>query len=192
MLSLKIGAEDHRPLVEQIVVGICREIDERHLRSGHPHSLDPQLRRAVSRQPLYRGRGIRPTGGDGLSALAPRRGVLCPDAPADRRGLARKYVGPADNEQLVWLTRRCCRPIRTRSSPVADGCRMIGTIMAGMRQSLNVSGSQERCASDRLRQTVRLSAVARAPVRAARRYRDHRTGLAGPADDGGKPGARFA
>ena len=34
MLSLKIDAEDHRPLVEQIVVGIRREIDERHLRPG--------------------------------------------------------------------------------------------------------------------------------------------------------------
>ena len=34
MLSLKIGAEDPRPLVEQIVVGISQEIDERHLRPG--------------------------------------------------------------------------------------------------------------------------------------------------------------
>jgi len=34
MLSLNIGAEDRRPLVEQIVVGIRREIDERHLRPG--------------------------------------------------------------------------------------------------------------------------------------------------------------
>jgi DNA-binding transcriptional regulator YhcF (GntR family) len=34
MLSLKIGPHDVRPLVEQIVVEIRREIDERHLRPG--------------------------------------------------------------------------------------------------------------------------------------------------------------
>ena len=34
MLSLNIGAEDRRPLVEQIVIRIRREIDERHLRPG--------------------------------------------------------------------------------------------------------------------------------------------------------------
>ena len=34
MLSLKIDAGDRLPLVEQIVVGIRREIDQRHLRQG--------------------------------------------------------------------------------------------------------------------------------------------------------------
>src|SRR3954451_15663965 len=34
VLSLKIDADDDRPLVEQIVVGIRREIEERHLRPG--------------------------------------------------------------------------------------------------------------------------------------------------------------
>src|SRR5712675_304302 len=34
MFSLNIRAEDHRPLVEQIVAAIRRQIDERHLRPG--------------------------------------------------------------------------------------------------------------------------------------------------------------
>ena len=80
MLSLKIGAEDDRPLVEQIVVGIRQKIDERHLRSC---TRIPSIRSFAERHRVSRSTVVEAY--DRLVAM----GYLHPG----RRGMVRKRRG---------------------------------------------------------------------------------------------------
>jgi DNA-binding transcriptional MocR family regulator len=137
MLSLKIGAEDHRPLVEQIVVGIRRVIDEHHLRSG---TRIPSIRgfaeqyrvsrstvveaydRLVAMGYLYSRRG------SGFYAQAPRpTGEAWPGSG-----------GARDNEQLVWLTRQMSEAGPDAIFPGGGWLPRDWHDQAGLRQSLNV------------------------------------------------------
>src|SRR5690349_1876135 len=105
MLSLKIGADDPRPLVEQIVVGISQEIDERHLRPG---TRIPSIRSFAEQHRVSRFTVVEAYDrlvamgylhsrrGSGFYAQAPQQtGEAWPGSAAAR-----------DNEQQVWLTRQ--------------------------------------------------------------------------------------
>ena len=72
MLSLSISQNGDQPLADQIVAGIKRQIHDRHLRPAPSCPRSAQLREHIQGQPLHRGRGLRPPGCDGLSAVAPR------------------------------------------------------------------------------------------------------------------------
>ena len=44
MMSLTVSQDGELPLADQIVAGIKRQIDDRHLRRRHQAALDPQFR----------------------------------------------------------------------------------------------------------------------------------------------------
>ena len=89
---------------------------------------------------------------------------------------------PADPGRVLeaWATTRC--------SPAARGCR-IPLDEGGIRQSLNVLAPQEWHPSARIRTSIRVSAVARAPRADAGLAGHHRACRPAPADAGDQPGA---
>jgi DNA-binding transcriptional MocR family regulator len=105
MLSLPISKEDGRPLVDQIVAGICRQIQDHQLRTG---TKMPSIRRFaiahdVSRFTVVEAYDrlvamgfLRSRRGDGFYATA--RATPPTDSTSS---VERKH-----NEQLVWLVRR--------------------------------------------------------------------------------------
>jgi DNA-binding transcriptional MocR family regulator len=137
MLSLKIGPHDVRPLVEQIVVEIRREIDERHLRPG---TRIPSIRgfaeqyrvsrftvveaydRLVAMGYLHSHRG------SGFYAQAPQPTVEAWSGNAEAR----------DNELLVWLTRQMSEADPNAIFPGGGWLPPDWHDQAGIRQSLNV------------------------------------------------------
>ena len=104
MLSLTISSADQRPLVEQIVLGICRQIDERQLRPG---ARLPSIRgfaeaNNVSRFTVVEAYDrlvamgyLRSRRGSGFYVTTPRNEPASDQNP-----------GPRHNEDLVWLIRR--------------------------------------------------------------------------------------
>ena len=76
MLSLTVSQNSGQPLAEQIVAGVKRQIDDRHLRPGSKLPSIRSFAESLRRQPLHGGRGIRSAGGNGLSAITPRRRLL--------------------------------------------------------------------------------------------------------------------
>jgi DNA-binding transcriptional MocR family regulator len=137
MLSLNVGAEDVRPPVEQIVTGIRREIDERHLRPGTRipsiRSFAKQYR--VSRFTVVEAYDrlvamgyLRSRRGAGFYALAPQPIT----EPWPINGVARA------NEPLVWLTRQMSEAGPNAIFPGGGWLPPDWHDQAGIRQSLNV------------------------------------------------------
>jgi DNA-binding transcriptional MocR family regulator len=137
MLSLKIGAEDDRPLVEQIVVGIRQKIDERHLRSG---TRIPSIRSFAERHRVSRSTVVEAY--DRLVAMGylhPRRGSGFYAQAPQRAGEAwSESAGARDNEQLVWLTRQMSEAGPNAIFPGGGWLPRDWHDQAGIRQSLNV------------------------------------------------------
>ena len=137
MLSLKIGAEDDRPLVEQIVVGIRQKIDERHLRSG---TRIPSIRSFAERHRVSRSTVVEAY--DRLVAMGylhPRRGSGFYAQAPQRAGEAwSESAGARDNEQLVWLTRQMSEADPNAIYPGGGWLPRDWHDQAGIRQSLNV------------------------------------------------------
>ena len=106
MLSIKLDPNDPRSLVDQIVAGISRQIDERCLRPGTKLPSIRKLADVLRNQPLHGGRVLRSAGGSGLSRGAARaRGSSRPPL----REAAIHHMpsdGQKHNEELVWLVRR--------------------------------------------------------------------------------------
>ena len=106
----------------------------------HQAAVDPQLRRNLQCQPLHGGRGLRPPGRDGLSAVAPRRRLL--HGGRTRAGGVATHPAPSDNhkrnEELVWLIRRLLEA--DENTILAGGPWLPNSWLdeAGIRQSLNV------------------------------------------------------
>lgn len=101
MLSLTVSPDRPHPLVEQIVAGIRRQIDDRHLRPG---TKLPSIRHFAETQNVSRFTVVEAY--DRLVAmgyLQPRRGA------GFYVSMPRSDETPADakrNEELVWLIRR--------------------------------------------------------------------------------------
>lgn len=104
MLSLNIRAEDRRPLVEQIVGAIRREIDERHLRPG---TRIPSIRSFAQQYRVSRFTVVEAY--DRLVAMGylhSRRGAgFYAQAPQPIGELRPEDRGNRDIEQLAWMTR---------------------------------------------------------------------------------------
>src|SRR3974377_1305080 len=105
MLSLTVSQSSGQPLVDQIVAGIKRQIDERHRR---PRTRPPSIRNFAETYEVSRFTVVEAY--DRLVAmgyLASRRGAgfYTPSAQAQA-----DHPAPSDghkrNEQLVWLIRR--------------------------------------------------------------------------------------
>src|SRR5258707_5215421 len=106
MLSLTVSQSGEEPLVEQIVAGIKRQIDDRHLRPG---TKLPSIRNFAESHKVSRFTVVEAY--DRLVAmgyLASRRGAGFYTAPACAQATA--HPSPSDNhkrnEQLVWLILR--------------------------------------------------------------------------------------
>jgi DNA-binding transcriptional MocR family regulator len=104
MLSLAISKQDHRSLVEQIVAGIRRQIDERQLRPG---TRLPSIRSFAGSHKVSRFTVVEAY--DRLVAmgyLQSRRGAGF--YTAQRRAPCRQFPSTdrKHNEDLVWLIRR--------------------------------------------------------------------------------------
>ncbi|MHA6688248.1 aminotransferase-like domain-containing protein [Mesorhizobium sp. A556] len=137
MLPLLVSHDDGRPLVEQIVAGIRRRIDERQLQPG---SRLPSIRRFAEDQSVSRFTVVeaydrlvamgylhsRP--GAGFFTTARRRvHISHPEADSDRR-----------NEDLVWLIRRLLEA--EPGTMLAGGPWLPNSWLdeAGIRQSLSM------------------------------------------------------
>src|SRR5271166_2586074 len=105
MLSLPISKEDGRPLVDQIVAGVCRQIRDRQLRSGtkmpsiRSFALDHDVSRFTVVEAYDRlvAMGfLRSRRGDGFYATALEAETSVPLPPGERK----------HNGHLVWLVRR--------------------------------------------------------------------------------------
>ena len=138
MLSLTVSQSGEEPLVEQIVAGIKRQIDDRHLRPGTKLPSIPNFAEShkVSRFTVVEAY-------DRLVAmgyLASRRGAGFYTAPAYAQAAA--HPSPSDNhkrnEQLVWLIRRLLEA--DEDTILAGGPWLPNSWLdeAGIRQSLNV------------------------------------------------------
>jgi DNA-binding transcriptional MocR family regulator len=137
MLSLTITPRDDQPLVDQIVVGIKRQIDDRHLRPG---SKLPSIRNFAETFNVSRFTAVEAY--DRLVAmgyLQSRRGsgFYIAAAQAQAEGPA-----PSDNhqrnEELVWLIRRLLEA--DENTVLAGGPWLPNSWLdeAGIRQGLNV------------------------------------------------------
>jgi DNA-binding transcriptional MocR family regulator len=137
MLSLEIGAEDRRPLVEQIVVGIRREIEERHLRPG---TRIPSIRGFAEQYHVSRFTVVEAY--DRLVAmgyLRSRRGAgFYAQAPQPIGEPWSGNGGARENEQLVWLIRRMSEADPNAIFPGGGWLPQDWHDQAGIRQSLNV------------------------------------------------------
>src|SRR5271155_2732380 len=139
MLSLSVSQQSDLPLADQIVAGIKRQIDERHLRPG---SKLPSIRNFAESYNVSRFTVVEAY--DRLVAmgyLQSRRGAgfytAAAPAPADAARPA-----PSDNhqrnEELVWLIRRLLEA--DENTTLAGGPWLPNSWLdeAGIRQSLNV------------------------------------------------------
>ena len=139
MLSLTVSQNDNRPLVDQIVSGIKRQIDDRYLRPG---SKLPSIRKFSENHKVSRFTVVEAY--DRLVAmgyLQSRRGAGFYTAAAQAHGDA-AHPAPSDNhkrnEQLVWLIRRLLEA--DENTILAGGPWLPNSWLdeAGIRQSLNV------------------------------------------------------
>jgi DNA-binding transcriptional MocR family regulator len=137
MLSLTITPRDDQPLVDQIVAGIKRQIDDRHLRPG---SKLPSIRNFAETFNVSRFTAVEAY--DRLVAmgcLQSRRGSGFYIAAATAQAEA---PAPSDNhkrnEELVWLIRRLLEA--DENTVLAGGPWLPNSWLdeAGIRQSLNV------------------------------------------------------
>jgi DNA-binding transcriptional MocR family regulator len=139
MLSLNISPRDDQPLVDQIVVSIKRQIDDRHLRPG---AKLPSIRNFAGAYKVSRFTVVEAY--DRLVAmgyLQSRRGsgfyAAAAPAPAEAAQPA-----PSDNhkrnEELVWLIRRLLEA--DENTLLAGGPWLPNSWLdeAGIRQGLNV------------------------------------------------------
>jgi len=137
MLSLTVNRTDSRPLVDQIVAGIKRQIDDRHL---HPGTRLPSIRNFAAAHDV--GRLTVVEAYDRLVAmgyLQSRRGAgFYARSP---RSEAEPAAAPAPykrNEELVWLIRRILDI--DKDTVLIGGGWLPSAWMneAGLRQNLNV------------------------------------------------------
>jgi DNA-binding transcriptional MocR family regulator len=139
MLSLTVSPNSDRPLTDQIVAGIKRQIDDRHLRSG---TKLPSIRNFAETYDVSRFTVVEAY--DRLVAmgyLQSRRGagfyIATNPAPAEAA-----HPVPSDNhkrnEELVWLIRRLLEA--DENTVLAGGPWLPNSWLdeAGIRQSLNV------------------------------------------------------
>jgi DNA-binding transcriptional MocR family regulator len=136
MLSLSVSQNSDQSLTDQIVAGVKRQIDDRHLRPG---SKLPSIRGFAEAHGVSRFTVVEAY--DRLVAmgyLQSRRGAGFYTSPAP----AATHVTPSDtherNEQLVWLIRRMLEA--DDNSLLAGGPWLPNSWLdeAGIRQSLNV------------------------------------------------------
>jgi DNA-binding transcriptional MocR family regulator len=137
MLSLKIGAADPRPLVEQIVVGISQEIDERHLRSG---TRIPSIRNFAEQHRVSRSTVVEAY--DRLVAtgyLHSRRGAgFYVQSP---QPLGEAWPRNSNDTESAELVRMVRRTLKTDENTIFPGGGWLPNEWlenGGIRQSLNV------------------------------------------------------
>jgi DNA-binding transcriptional MocR family regulator len=139
MLPLTISQNSGQPLCDQIVAGIKRQIDDRHLRPG---SRVPSIRNFAETHNVSRFTAVEAY--DRLVAMGylhSRRGAGFYTATPPKHGEA-GHPTPSDNhkrnEQLVWLIRRLLEA--DESTVLAGGPWLPNSWLdeAGIRQSLNV------------------------------------------------------
>ena len=139
MLSLTVSQTSNQPLAEQIVAGIKRQIDDRHLRPG---TKLPSIRAFAQNHGVSRFTVVEAY--DRLVAmgyLQSRRGAgfYAAAAPAS---VGVGHPTPSDshkrNEELVWLVRRLLEA--NENTVLAGGPWLPNSWLdeAGIRQSLNV------------------------------------------------------
>ncbi|MBV8924367.1 MAG: PLP-dependent aminotransferase family protein [Bradyrhizobium sp.] len=138
MLSLSVSRNASQPLCDQIVAGIKRQIDDRHLRAG---AKLPSIRRfaethAISRFTVVEAYDrlvamgyLQSRKGSGFYAAAPNQAVAGLPAASDNH---------KRNEQLVWLIRRLLEA--DENTVLAGGPWLPNSWLdeTGIRQSLNV------------------------------------------------------
>ena len=138
MLSLTISRNSGQPLADQIVAGIKRQIDDRHLRPG---SKLPSIRNFAESYKVSRFTVVEAY--DRLVAmgcLQSRRGAGFYTAAAPTP--SKRTQSPSDNhkrnEELVWLIRRLWRP--DENMLLAGGPWLPNAWLdeVGIRQNLNV------------------------------------------------------
>jgi DNA-binding transcriptional MocR family regulator len=139
MLSLTVSQNSGQPLTDQIVSGIRRQIDDRHLRPG---TKLPSIRNFAETYDVSRFTVVEAY--DRLVAmgyLQSRRGAGFYTAPAPAPAGA-EHPAPSDNhkrnEQLVWLIRRLLEA--GENTILAGGPWLPNSWLdeTGIRQSLNV------------------------------------------------------
>ena len=139
MLSLTVSRKSGQPLADQIVAGIKRQIDDRHLRPG---TKLPSIRNFAQSYNVSRFTVVEAY--DRLVAmgcLQSRRGAGFYTAPALAPAEA-THPAPSDNlrrnEELVWLIRRQLEA--DENTLLAGGPWLPNSWLdeAGIRQSLNV------------------------------------------------------
>jgi DNA-binding transcriptional MocR family regulator len=138
MLSLSVSQNGMQPLRDQIVAGIKRQIDDRHLRPGtklpsirdFAESYDVSRFTVVEAYDRLVAMGyLQSRRGSGFYTAAPKRTEIgLPAASDNHKG----------NEQLVWLIRRLLEA--DENTLLAGGPWLPNSWMdeAGIRQSLNV------------------------------------------------------
>jgi DNA-binding transcriptional MocR family regulator len=137
MLSLSVSRDDERPLCDQIVAGIKRQIDDRHLRPG---TRLPSIRNFAETLDISRFTVVEAY--DRLVAmgyLQSRRGAgfyTCAPLQMEARGPA-VSDNHKRNEQLVWLIRQILEA--DKDTLLAGGPWLPNSWLdeAGIRQSLN-------------------------------------------------------
>jgi DNA-binding transcriptional MocR family regulator len=137
MLAVTVSDSDDRPLVDQIVAGIKRQIDDRHLRPGArlPSIRSFAVTHSVSRftvvdayDRLVAMGYLQSRRGAGFYALSPR----------NHQPQASSAIGHERNEELVWLIRRL---LDSKEETVLAGGPWLPNSWldeAGIRQNLNV------------------------------------------------------
>jgi DNA-binding transcriptional MocR family regulator len=139
MLSLTVSQTSNQPLADQIVAGIKRQIDDRHLRPG---TKLPSIRNFAENYNVSRFTVVEAY--DRLVAMGylhSRRGAGFYSAAAPAPAGA-THPAPSDNhkrnEELVWLIRRLLEA--NENTTLAGGPWLPNSWLdeAGIRQSLNV------------------------------------------------------
>lgn len=137
MLSLNVSQNDNQPLADQIVAGIKRQIDDRHLRPGVKL---PSIRNFAESYKVSRFTVVEAY--DRLVAmgyLQSRRGAGFYTAPASAEAARPAPLNNHKrNEELVWLIRRLLDA--DENTTLAGGPWLPNSWLdeAGIRQSLNV------------------------------------------------------
>ena len=174
MLSLTVSRNSGQPLADQIVAGIKRQIDDRHLRPG---TKLPSIRNFAESYKVSRSTVVEAY--DRLVAmgcLQSRRGAGFYTAAAPTP--AEATHAPSDshkrNEELVWLIRRSLEPDETVL--LAGGPWLPNSWLdeAGIRQSLNVLARKNGAYLTEYGHPFWLSAAARASRADAGRARHQR------------------
>jgi len=135
VLSLKIDADDDRPLVEQIVVGIRREIEERHLRPG---TRIPSIRSFAERHRISRFTVVEAY--DRLVAMGylhSRRGAgFYAQSPLPIGEPWPRNDNDTENPELLWLMRRSLLEVDENTLfPGAGWLQTIGLITGGFAKA---------------------------------------------------------